>query len=135
MPVNKTMLNSGLGISDEGTHFKYITKQSHQHDVYEGHYKFDSMQFCCHVLAKCNYLEELDARASHSYDMDEIVLCNPQAQQMAGVPILKGQDCIGVLCVVSSRCNAEESIKACRHGLTLATSFLQSFFKREMTRS
>ena len=112
-------------ISDEGTHFKYITKQSHQHDVHEGHYKFDSMQFCCDVLAKCNYLEELDARASHQYCMDEIVLCYPQARQMVGVPILRGQDCVGVFCVVSS--TPQVSIKACRKGLMLATSFLTMF--------
>ena len=117
-------------LNDEGTHFHYITKQSHQEHVRKGCCTLDAMQFCCDVLARCNYLEELDARASHSYDMDEIVLCNPQARQMAGVPILKGQDCIGVLCVVSSRSNAEESIKACRHGLALATSFFQSLFKR-----
>ena len=117
-------------LNDEGTHFHYITKQSRQEHVRKGCCTLDAMQFCCDVLARCNYLEELDARASHSYDMDEIVLCNPQARQMAGVPILKGQDCIGVLCVVSSRSNAEESIKACRHGLALATSFFQSLFKR-----
>ena len=122
-------------LNDEGTHFHYITKQSRQEPVRKGCCTLDAMQFCCHVLARRNYLEELNARASHSYDMDEIVLCNPQAQQMAGVPILQGQDCIGVLCVVSSGRNAQESIKACRHGLTLATSFLQSLFKREMTRS
>lgn len=114
-------------ISDEGTHFKYITKQSHQEDVHVGLCKLDSMQFCCDVLAKCNYLEELDARASHSYCMDEIVLCYPHARQMVGVPILKGQDCVGVFCVVSS--TPQVSIKACRKGLTFATSLLTMFVR------
>ena len=58
------------------------------------------------------------------------IICDPQARQMAGVPIVKGkrQDCIGVLCVVSS--SREDSIASCRHGLTLATRFLQLFLHK-----
>ena len=40
-------------LNDEGTHFHYITKQSHQEHVRKGCCTLDAMQFCCDVLRTC----------------------------------------------------------------------------------
>ena len=91
--------------------------------VREGECPLAAMQFCIDLLAAgCNCLEVPDARASVAYCMDELVVFEPQARQMAGVPIIKASgEKVGVLCVVS--CYAQQSTASCRKGLTHVALF------------
>ena len=59
----------------------------------------EGMVFCTGVIAsQWPYLEVLDARSSHSYCLDDLVLCRPQARHLLGVPICHDGAKVGVLC-------------------------------------
>ena len=118
-------------LDDTRTHLHYMTKQTQEDPMRQGQCPLAAMQFCIDLLAAgCNCLEVPDARASVAYCMDELVVFEPQARQMAGVPIIKASgEKVGVLCVVS--CYAQQSTASCRKGLTHVAAVLKGVLARD----
>ena len=60
-----------------------------------------SMNFCTDLVeSQREYIEVLDARESHDYCADELVLFGPQVRHLLGVPVSYEDVRVGVLCVV-----------------------------------
>jgi len=60
-----------------------------------------SMNFCTDLVeSQREYIEVLDARESHDYCADELVLFGPQGRHLLGVPVSYEDVRVGVLCVV-----------------------------------